>query len=45
VFGALGVGLNPSTGMYAVESFSLGDLKRGFAEFKKALAETTQEVL
>lgn len=45
LFGALGVGISPDTGKYAVESFSLGDLKRGLAEFKEALDDTNQRGL
>lgn len=42
LFGAMGVGLNVTNGTFSVESFSLGDLKRGLAEFKEALDDTHQ---
>jgi len=45
VFGALGVALSPANGTYTVESLSLGDLKRGLAEFKEALYDTNQRTI
>ena len=43
IFGALGVGLSPVNGDYIVESLSLGDLKRGLSEFKKAKQEVEND--
>jgi len=43
VFGALGVALSPANGTYTVKSLSLGDLKRGLAEFKEALNDVLSQ--
>lgn len=42
LYGAMGVGLNVANGTYAVESFSVGDMKRAHQKFMEVLRDTNQ---